>query len=372
MKDTPLVQREIVTVVLLSAIAAAAFFATRAAAAANSRLRLRDAAAWYSRGQHATEEGRLGDAVHALQRATGIDRDNVSYRLALARALAANHQEYAARQLLLGVRERMPEEPDVNLQLARLDAHRGDATGAQNYYRDALYGAWKADDGEARRRARVEFIRYLLDHGERQRAVSELIVLTGNLPEDSAAQTAAARLLLEAGDARQALDLFERVLSRDPDSPGAARGAGEAAFSLQNYTRALRYLRAAPADDQVSDLRAVAELVIAEDPLRPRLSPSVRWQRLSAATAETKARLSACAATDAGSRDQLLASSRADLVALEPSLSLRALRESPEIIDDAVAVFVQIARRVSTICGPPTQRDRAWVLIGRLHDLDTQ
>jgi hypothetical protein len=35
-------------------------------------------------------------------------------------------------------------------------------------------------------------------------------------------------------------------------------------------------------------------------------------------------------------------------------------------------VIVQVARRVSTVCGPPGQRDRAWVLIGRLHDLDTQ
>jgi tetratricopeptide (TPR) repeat protein len=357
---------------VLAAIAVAAFFATRAAAAANSRLRVQDAAAWYSRGQHATEAGRLGDAVHALQRATGIDRDHVAYRLALARALAANHQEYAARQLLLGVRERMPEDPDVNLQLARLEARRGDTTAAQKYYRNALYGAWKPEDAEAHRRARVEFIRYLLDRGEKPRAVAELMVLTGNLPDDSAAQTAAAQLFLEAGDARQALGLFERVLSRDAGNGVAARGAGEAAFTLQNYTRALRYLRAAPADDHVSDLRTVAGLVISEDPLRPRLSPSLRWQRLSTAIAETRARLNACAATPAGSRDQVVTSLRADLAALEPSLNRRALGESPEIVDDAVAVIVQVARRASTVCGPPGQRDRAWVLIGRLHDLDTQ
>lgn len=370
--DAPLIQREIVAVVLLCAIAAGAFFATRAAAAANARLRFEDAAAWYARGQQALEAARLDEAVTALQRATGIDRDNLAYRLALARALAANHQEYAARQLLLGVRGRLPEEPDVNLQLARLEARRGDTTAAQKYYRNALYGAWKAEDAAARRRARAEFIRYLLDHGERQRAVSELIVLTGNLPEDSGAQTAAARLFLEAGDARQALDLFERVLARDPDNRVAAGGAGEAAFALQNYIRAVRYLRSAAPDDHLSDLRAVAELVISEDPLRPRLTSTVRWQRVAAGIAEAKDRLNTCAATAAGGRDQLLSSSRANLAALEPSLTLRALRESPEIIDDTVGLIAQIARRVGTLCGPPTRRDRAWVLIGRLHDLETQ
>jgi tetratricopeptide (TPR) repeat protein len=369
--DAPFVQREIVALVLLSALAVAAFFVTRAAAAANSHLRLQDASAWYARGERAANAAEPDAAIHALQRASGIDRDNLEYRLALARALAADHQESAARQLLLGVREHTPEDPQVNLQLARLEARRGDTTAAQKYYRDALYGAWKAEDAEPRRRARTEFVRYLLDHGEQKRAVSELIVLSGNLPDDAAAQTAAARLFLQAGEARQALELLEHVLTRDPDNRAAAAGAGEAAFALQDYTRAVRYLRVAAGDDQLADLRAIAELVLADDPLRPRLSSAARWQRVAAGINYARQRLNECTPTT-GSRDASLTSLRTEAAVLEPSLTRRALRDSPEIINDAVGLIVRIEHRAGTVCGPPTRQDRAWALIGRLHDLDTQ
>ena len=41
----------------------------------------------------------------------------------------------------LGVRESTPEDPEVNVQLARLEARHDDLTGTVRYYQNAVYGA---------------------------------------------------------------------------------------------------------------------------------------------------------------------------------------------------------------------------------------
>ena len=103
--------------VILCALVVVGFVLTRAAAGANRAHRLRDAAAWYDAGEHHLVGGQTESAIKALRRATAINRDNRTYRLALAGALAAGGQDDAARQVLLGVRESTPEDPEVNVQL---------------------------------------------------------------------------------------------------------------------------------------------------------------------------------------------------------------------------------------------------------------
>ena len=70
---------------------------------------------WYNAGEHHLADGRTETAIKALRRATAISRDNRTYRVALAAALAADRQDDAARQVLLGVRELTPEDPEVNV-----------------------------------------------------------------------------------------------------------------------------------------------------------------------------------------------------------------------------------------------------------------
>ena len=115
--------------VVLCAAVVVGLVLTRAAARANRTIRLRDASSWYNAGEHHLADGRTEAAIKALRRATAISRDNRTYRLALAAALAADRQDDAARQVLLGVRESTPEDPEVNVQLARLEARHDDLTG---------------------------------------------------------------------------------------------------------------------------------------------------------------------------------------------------------------------------------------------------
>ncbi len=365
------VQKEIVVLLLLSLATAAAFVFTRAAAAGNRELRRQDAAAWFARGEAAAAAGRKDDAVRAFQRAGGMEADNRTYRLALAGALARDQQEEAARQVLLGVRERAPEDPFVNLQLARIEAQRGDTTAAEKYYHNALYGSWRIEDTEARRAGRFELVRYLLDHGSTKRAVSELLVLSGNLPEDSGVEVDVARLFLRAGDGPHALDHFERTLEREPRNPQALAGAAEAAFLLGDYPRTVRYARAAPPDPRMAEIRAVAERVLAEDPLRPRLSASERRARTVAGFTYAAGRLRACA-DGAGSNDGSTAALAAEAAAAAATITPRGLQADPDAIDGAVNLIVRIVRRAAAVCAPATVPDRAWLLIGGLHDKDAQ
>jgi Tfp pilus assembly protein PilF len=379
MSDTPaarsyanVVHREIVMLVVLGIIATGAFFGTRAAASRSREWRLRDADAWYTRGLRHMTAGDLDDAVHDLRKSAAMDRGNRTYRLALASALSAAGQDDSASQVLVGLREQAPEDAEINLQLARLAARRGNTEAALRYYHTALYGLWRGDSAEVVRRVRVELVRYLLSHGERSRALSELLVLAPNLSDDPRSHTEAGELFLDAGDTRRALQQFVRALQLDRTSAPAAAGAAEAAFAAGDYVAASQYLDRAPETDRTKDLRAVAHAVRAADPLAPRLPLRERQRRAAEGLAQASATLDACrgriGASDAarGELDRLAAEARA----LQPSLTPRALQRSPEHIDDAVGLMYRVEERAAAACGSGAPLDRALLLIARRHDLD--
>lgn len=291
------VHREIVFLAVLVGVTAGVFFVTRRFAMSNEALRLQDARAWYVTGEQALQGGDLEAAVAALQRATGKDPNDAGYRLALAGALMAAHQEEVARQLLLGLREQQPEDSETNLQLARLEARRGDRTAVGRYYQTAIVGLWPAEQRPAQRQVRTEFIEFLLDHGERDRALSELLVLEASLPDDGPSQRNAGSMLLAAGDARRAADHFARALRLDPNDQVARAGAGEASFELSDYAHARQYLNALKEDtDRSKELRTVTNLVLSNDPLAPRLPIGERRRRLADNLAQVTRRLEACQA----------------------------------------------------------------------------
>ena len=136
------IHRELLQVGALLIVAVSAFFVTRAVAANNRDMSVRDAAEWYRRGQEQIDGRKLDDAVDSFRRATVRDRGEKRYVLALARALARNRDDDAARSELLTLRESAPEDPEINLQLARLAAARQDVTEALRFYHNALYAPW--------------------------------------------------------------------------------------------------------------------------------------------------------------------------------------------------------------------------------------
>lgn len=362
--------REVIGLLVLSVVVVVGFFLTRAAAAANRTLHARDAATWYDLARRDRDAGRTSAAVQALRRATALDSQHREYRLALGSALAANGDDAAARQVLLDLRETTPDSPDVNVQLAHLESRGGQVDAAVRYYDAALQGMWRDDQRDARRRLRVELIRFLLSRDLRSRALSELIVLTSNLPDDATDATEAAQLFLDAGDPERALSMFRRVLQHDPSNATAIEGAGVAAFDAGDYAAAQRYLRGLdhPQSSRAAELRTLAALVLGRDPLRPGLSLEERRNRLILDVRDVRVRVDACIGevTDPGGRRELerLRGAVSDAV-----LSPENLRHFPDTIDatyDAIYRIEQQTRR----CASPRAIDEALAIIGRRHEAD--
>lgn len=200
--ESRFVQREVVLLIVLAVAALGVFQLTRIVAAREQRATARDAAAWYDIGLRQLQQGQVAAAVTSLRHAITRDRENRTYGTALARALVAAGRGDDARLALLDLREAAPEDPPINVELARLAASREDMTEAARYYRSALYGRWDADRSDARVRLHVEFIRLLLDHHQAARALAELLALVPNLPNQAASYIEAGRLLAPRGRMR--------------------------------------------------------------------------------------------------------------------------------------------------------------------------
>jgi tetratricopeptide (TPR) repeat protein len=163
---------------VLVGVTVAAFLGTRAVAHSNEALHRRQAAVSFQAAQLASRGGNPATAIAALHRAVLKDPENKRYRLALAEALAASRLDEEATHVLRALRDAQPEDPDTNLQLARLEARGTDAEAARRYYQNALAGLWRPEQAEDRRLVRIELIGFLLAHEQRARALSELLVLS--------------------------------------------------------------------------------------------------------------------------------------------------------------------------------------------------
>ena len=356
------VHREIIVLLILCAAALAGFLVTKASAAAAHQLRVSDASIWHARGRAHLEAGRIDEALDALGRARALDREQEAYHLSFGAALSRAGQHAAARQVLLALREAHPENPDVNLGLAEMEAARGAREDAIRFYERALYGDWSPDRLGERERVRVGMIEYLLVEGQRRRASAQLMVLAADLPEEAPRLMEAARLFLAAGEPERALGLYSRVLEMDPAHGAALGGAGDAAFALGDYATALGYFARAPGG--TAGRRAIAERVVASDPLSTALDAGERRRRLAAGHALAARLIGGCAAhTDGGESEQLSA--------LADETGALGVRVRGPLADGAVADGVALVAAVVTFasdhCGPLDAESRAWLLIARRH-----
>src|SRR5690242_15532498 len=180
-----LVRRHVVQLFSLIALAGVAFLATRLVTQRLEALRRVDAHTWFVRGQDALARSDIDTALADFRQADLKYRGQKEYVLHYVDALRRGGQTGQARRALVALRESVPDDVDVNLALARLAAAEGDAEEAIRYYRNALYAPWS--DAAARRQARFEFIRLLLQHGEEKLARAELLAASDNLPDTAAA-----------------------------------------------------------------------------------------------------------------------------------------------------------------------------------------
>ena len=364
------IHREIPQIGVLIAIAIVAFLVTRAVAANNREMTFRDAEAWYERGQRLMSAGRLEDAISSLRRASVRNRYERKYALALANALERNHDTEAARAALLTLREASPEDAEVNVALARLAAERQDVTEALRFYHNALYAPWPSDSARERREARFELIDFLLQHKQEGRALSELLAIAADLPDEPAVHVRVGQLFARAGDSRQALNQYEQALRLAPADTNALAGAGTTAFALGDYLQARNYLRRAPGNlDDVARTQETVDLVLANDPLASRIGSAERRRRLAASLDYADERLKGC--EQVGAEPNSTATFQEEIANLHEQLKASAVIDQ-DSIESGVDLFGRIEQHLAKTCPPLTTQDQALALIARSHATDSK
>jgi len=369
-REGRILHREMVQLGVLALVSVVAFLVTRAVAAGSREIALRDAEAWYRVGRRQLASGDLEGAVDSLRRAAARHRGEKTYGLALAEALTALHDYDSASQVLLNLRETEPDDPGIDLELARLAVRRQDFPGALKYYRQTLSADWPAEQIAARRDVRFELIAVLLERHQNERALSELMALDANLPDRASTLAKAATLFARAGDERRALAEFQRALRLAPDDRDVLAGAGRSAFELGEYETARAYLRRAPPGAAPETLET-ADLVVTGDPLAKRIGSAERGRRLADALAYATTRLSACADRTAGAASTGVAQALArEAQALQTHVKNRMTDQ--DTIEAGVELVSRMVHEATDVCGPATTRDRALVLIARRHGADAR
>jgi tetratricopeptide (TPR) repeat protein len=360
-----LIHREILQIAALILIAVLGFFLTRAVAQNNRQATRRDGAAWYERGQRLISAGRIDEAIVSFRRASARNRDERTYALALAKALERNGDIDAARATLLMLREASPEDITLNLALARLAARRKDVAGALRFYHNALYAPWPAASARDRREVRFELIDFLFRLDQTGRALSELLAVAADLPDDAATHVRVGQLFARAGDAQHALDQFQRALRIAPTDATALAGAGVSAFTLGDYLKARFYLRHAPDVDDVARTREIVLVVLSSDPLASRIGSAERRRRLSESLDYVAQRLQRCEAKGGRSAEvNVTRTLDQETDRLREQVRSSAALEQ-DVLEAGVDLLGRVEQHLAKTCPPLSARDQALALIAR-------
>lgn len=328
---------------------------------------------WFNRGVSDLEANRYQAAVTEFRSALLYSRDDSNYQLNLAEALLGANQTPQAYSYLLNLWDREPENGQVNLELARIEASKGQPQRAVRYYHDAVYAVWPSRQEPQRLRARLELVDLLLGINAKAQAQAELIALWESVGEDASEQVRLGDLFMRAGDYERGLAAYRVAVKADRHNPRALAGAGYAAFMLAQYPLAEQYLEGAAAanpNDRASGERLkITEMVIKMDPYRSMLSVDERNHLVMRAFATAGQRLTDCAVPNGVISDGPMKPSLGDRwTAMKPQITLAQLATHPDLADKAMDLIFLIEKQGNSLCGTPTGADLALLLIAKLHE----
>jgi tetratricopeptide (TPR) repeat protein len=326
---------------------------------------------WSALGQRDLA-ARPASAVIEFETALSYGPDRAQDRFLLAKALVAAHRPSEASAQLEALAADEPGNADVDLELARIAADGGALDEAVRYYHGAIDGVWNRNPVVSRRDTRIALARLLIARGQQVRAQAELIAVTDELPSDPALLTSVGRLFADAGARARAIALFHRALDIDASDALAARLAGEEEFRAGDVRSARRDLALAAdrggLDDEARGLLDVAERAVAMDPFVDRLGVRARAQRARRALAIARARLERC--QPAWSADDSTSAKVDDITTRLAALDKvrpDALERDPDLVDESVALALEIEKIPSGACGTGTPDDRALAIIASQH-----
>jgi len=372
----------------LSLMIVLGFSFTRLMVRANSEWRQQLASRYYADGVRQLDARHPDEAVEALENALVYARGNLEYELKLTDALLASGQTGEARAQLMRLLAQQPDDSEVYLKLARLEARRKRVDEAAQYYRDAIRGHWPAESDAFRRRiaARMEAAEYLLNQGRRQDAAAELVALAEILPAAWPERIQLGNLFLRNGDPGRARNVYAALLTQEEDNPAALMGAARASIATGDFASAERHLRALrPPTRDSSRLLARLERMGKLDPFAVRTTPRQRAARTVAIFHIASARMSRCgipipspeelnpvqgALTAAGNHSEMVWSEAwSELrdwgAQLAPLMEENTLLGHDQLIESALRFSFQAEIQAKKDCGPGTLDDEALLLMAQ-------
>ena len=188
---------------------------------------------WAALGDASVKRGDVSSAIVEYRNALAYSPEKVEYQFHLAQALAltgANDNE--AQNYLMNLWNESPGSGEVNLELARVAAHKpAGYADALRYYHTAIDGEWAENPVSRRWEVRQELCEYLLRTGRVEQARVEVMALADNTAADDVEhQLIVGQFLLRTQDWNRALNVFRPMAIGDRAGAEAIAGAGTAAF----------------------------------------------------------------------------------------------------------------------------------------------
>jgi tetratricopeptide (TPR) repeat protein len=341
---------------------------------------------WYQRGVAALNSHRPAQAVEDFETAlVYAKQDDDEYRVRLAESLLAAGRPNEARSRLLSLLEEHPTDAKVNLELARIEAGKGELKDANRYYHAAIDGIWSPGKTPAveRLNTRFELLEVLAANHQNEAAETELAALLPELPRSANAHSRLGQIYFQLGDAHRALAEFQHARQLDHNFAAAYAGTGAVALQAGDYPAAKRYLTdAVSLDDRDANSRTLltrAEQLLAADPFSPGVNATERARRTVAAYEAAVKRLDECvlsrAKAAAGSPPHTSSSeAQADadkLVQLQGwAEQLRRyategrLRGRDDVVENMMRFVFATEDAAARMCGAPSGMDELLATIG--------
>ena len=277
------------------------------------------AASLYAEGQALLVSGQPHLAVERFALAFASERSNVRYQLALGEALLGDGRLEEAETTLNVVLARAQTDGAANIAMARVLTRGKRVDDAKSFYHRAIYGRWGADSVHARFVSRLELIDLLVAQGAKRELLAELLPLQEVMPDSLALRRRIGHLFILAGSPAHAVTIFRELLHRNPADGDAYSGMGEAALSLGDFRTArtdlLEASRLLPQDTAIAMRLALADTILAINPIERGLSAHERFVRAHDILARTLALAPSCTATS-GAIAERAASARSTLTAV--------------------------------------------------------
>lgn len=323
---------------------------------------------WLARGRAAVASKHPEQAVNAFRSALEYQPGQRQTEVELASALAAAGHDQEAAAYFATLLEAEPGNGLINLELARLAAKQGNESAAVESYERALDGTWQGDGYLRRLAVRLELTRYLLSQHDYARARTQLLIASGNAPDEPKVKLEIAGLMEQARDQSSAFEIYRKLAQRHYDRASelelqALEGAGRTAEALGRYPMVRQHLERAlshPAFENQPEPERQAVRSSLSDATRllelypsPDLSVRERATRILHNVQTARARFTSCTAGKVTAQSDLANRWQQ----FPPNLTLQTLARNPQLEQQLMTLVYDTEKLTLTLCGNPIGDD---------------